>query len=330
MREGKVDLSHVLLVLLISGLASAQVPERLSPEQSHYQCAVTNIPTSWAFDDAPGSIERSNAQFAESGEGSLDLRFRSRQSAQINALALVVEYLDTEGQVLVRVPMFARVNPAVAKIPSNVFRPADSWGEPLSSGDEALLVGDSVGIRIGRCPARARVTFANLQLSDDTTRTYSSRDWTLGPTPVIVPRLPDALPEFPVQPPVSLLAKLQISASGTVLDVLAEEPADPRVVGWIRDRMMQDWKFHPAILNGNATDSEIKVLFLIHAKGMPSFVEKKPVLQPVTLIRFAWKHDLFPTVTDADRLTVSYGSSIEGTTNDFPFQKFLSQIASRD
>jgi len=325
MTERKIYFLHLLGVTLICGLTQAQTAQPAS-QQNPFQCHVTHLPTSWEFYSPPGAIENNNAQFADIGDATLDLRFRNSEAAPIQALSLVVEYIDADEKVIVRVPMFAQVNPAVAKIPPNQFKPADAWGSPLAPGDAGLMVGDELGMRTGRCPVRARVTFARVHFADGSVRTYSSPDWRLGPSPYMVPRLPDTVPELPVQAPVSLLAKIKIGASGTVLDVVAEEPADPRLVGWIRDRIMQDWKFHPALLNGNPGDSELTALFLINAKGMTKFVESKPILRPITLIRFVWAHDLSAQMSGADRLTVMYGLWPEGTILDLQFQNLLSQV----
>jgi hypothetical protein len=76
---------------------------------------------------------------------------------------------------------------------------------------------------------------------------------------------------------------------------------------------MKDWSFHPALLNGEATDSEFDALFLIHAKGEIHFHESEPLLAPVTLIQFFWIHDLHPDSGGVDRMTVMYGSLPEGS-----------------
>jgi hypothetical protein len=321
----KIHICFLLCVSLISALAQAQT-EPPNREQSPYQCHVVHLPTSWAFDNPPGIIESSNAWFSDIGWATLDLRFRNGEATAIQALALVVESIDAEEEVIDRVPMVSHVDPSVAKIPPNVLKPADAWGSPLSRGDAELMTGDTFGIRTGRCPVRARVTFARVHFTDGSVRTYSSPEWRLGPSPALVPTLPEATPDLPVEPPVSLLAKLKISASGRVLDVVPEESADPRLVEWIRGRMKPDWKFYPAFLNGKPTDSELNVLFLIHAKGMIKFAENRPVLQPVTLIQFIWSRDLYPQTGEADKLTVMYGFLREGSAPNLPFQEFVSRL----
>ena len=120
------------------------------------------------------------------------------------------------------------------------------------------------------------------------------------------------VPDLPVQPPVSLLATVKISASGEVLDVIADDRADSSLVTWVRELMQKGWKFHPAILNGQPIESELHTLFQIYAKGTTRFVERDPVLKPVTLIRLLWTRDAYHT-NEPNRLTVMYGVLTEST-----------------
>ena len=296
----------VLCAAMSGGLAQEQ-------KAAPYDCRVANLPTVWAFDNPPGTIERNNAAFGESGRAWLDFQFRNRESTSIQALTLIVEYADKEDEIIDRVPFVGTVTQGITDSLPFVLSPSQAWKNALSPGDSARMERVSDGIRTGRCPVRARVTFASLRFTDGTLRTFSSPQWQSGPVPTLIPTLPETIPELPVQPPVSLLAKLKISAMGDVLDVVSEEPESLKLLGWIRDRMRQDWKFHPARLKGKSTDSELTVLFLIHSKGMIKFVESKPVLQPITLIQFYWSHDLFGQVNAMDRWTVTYGALQEGS-----------------
>jgi hypothetical protein len=127
------------------------------------------------------------------------------------------------------------------------------------------------------------------------------------------------LPPLPVQPPVSLFAKVRISASGDIVDLVPDTNSDARLAGWLRDVMGKDWKFHPATLNGQPIESELNVLFQINAKGMTEFVENHPILKPVTLIRFVWTRDV--SSSDAgDRLMAMYGVLTEGSSPAASFQ----------
>jgi hypothetical protein len=313
------------LSLAISGQL-ARARNTPNTERSTYDCHIADLPTSWAFDDHPGVVVAHSAMFGELGQTAIDLHFRSTETSPIQSIALVLEYTDAGQETIDRVPIFAAVKPAMAKTPLNVLAPADAWRTALLPGDSATMSAVTNGIRTGHCPVRAQVTFASVQFTDGSVRIYSSPEWRLGPIPTLIPTLPEVIPDLPVEAPASLLAKLTINASGEVLDVAPAEPADPKLVDWIRSRMGPDWKFHPALLDGKPTDSELNVLFLIHAKGMTKFPETRPVLHPVTLIRFLWSHDLSPQTSATDKLMVMYGFLQEGSAPDYPFKGFASQV----
>ena len=305
--------------LLNGRFVQAQVQQSL-PAQDPYDCVVRDIPTAWAFDTPPGSIENSSASFSAVGWDTMNLGFRNEQAVQIEALQLVLEYFDKAGNLVVRVPMYAHVNRAVAHVPSNSLKPSGDWGAPLRKGESELMVGEEQSIRTGHCPVRSVVTFANAQFTDGTVRTYSSPEWRLDASIKAVPML-ERIPELSVQPPVSLLAKLRVDAAGNLVAIVPNADTDPRLVGWVRNVIGRGWKFHPAILNGRPIDSELDVLFEIHAKGMAHFVETDPVLKPITLIRFVWTHDI-SSAHDAspDKLTVMCGILTEGTVaTDYSF-----------
>ena len=288
--------------------------QKAARSQAPFRCGPVQIPTTWAFDNAPGSIENNDAFFTPAGSDTIQLLFRNTQPADVKALQLVVEYIDARGELVTRVPMYAHVDLSIAHVPTNVLKPANSWGAPLENGQAGRMVGQNISLRTGYCPVRARVTFARMQFDDGSSRTYSNSEWRLDASPAIIPVLRD-VPPLPVDPPGWLLAKVRIGASGDITDLVPEENSDARLVGWIRDVMAKNWKFHPAILNGHSIESELDVLFQINAKGVTEFTEKPPILRPVTLIRFVW------TSGDAGgRLMAMYGILPEGSSLPTSFQ----------
>ncbi|HKW16156.1 MAG TPA: hypothetical protein VJO35_01480 [Terriglobales bacterium] len=301
-----------------AGAARREV-KRSNTGQSPYLCDIARIPTAWAFDNPPGSIDENHATFTPTGWDRMQLEFRSDQANPLKALKLVVEYVDAEGELIARVPMYAYVDPSTAHLPPNAFKPDHTWGTPLNQGESREIVGQELSVRTGRCPVRALVTFASIEYTDGSIRTYSSPDWRLGPTPAFVPVLSDA-PDPPLQPPLSLLAKLRISASGDVLDVVPGAHVDTRLVVWVREIMMnKEWKFHPAILNGQPIDTELEVLFQVNSPGSTPFVEDPPLLKPVTLVRFLWNRDA-SSGNREPKLTMMYGIVSEGSAPPgYPF-----------
>lgn len=315
------DVVCFVLCVAIGGTVAQDQDKPLDRHLSTYDCHVTDLPTGWRTGTSPGNIEHNNVSFGESGRSSIELNFRNGGPDAIEKLALVVEYFGVDGGLVDRVPVVGGVIPGIPDTPPSVLSPAQAWRRALTTGDVARMVTVKDGVRTGHCPVRARVTFAAVQFSDAKVKVFSSSGWQLAPVPTVVPRLPENIPDLPVPTPVPLIAKLRVSASGRVLDVLNEE-ADPRLVNWVRDRM-KDWKFHPALVNGSPTDSEFMVLFRIHAKGMLRFPETQPILQPITLVQFFWSHDLFPDTAGRDRWTVMYGPLNEDTVVEYPFSEWL-------
>ncbi len=75
-----------------------------------------------------------------------------------------------------------------------------------------------------------------LRFADGSSRTLSSANWQLGPVPLRIPEVPTTFRSLPnLVRPFSLLARLEISASGEVLDVVPDDPkSDAAVLSWIR------------------------------------------------------------------------------------------------
>ena len=305
---------HFLLCMAIgSGFAQDQPDRHLSP----YECRAIDLPTSWPANTSPGTIEHNNVSFGELGHSTIELNFRNSGPGHIDKLALVMEYIDAEGGIIDRVPMVAGLMPGVPDTQPSVLSPSGAWRRALAPRDAARMVTVRDGVRTGHCPVRARITFATVRFTNGKVQTFSSPGWQLGPLPTVIPRLPEDLPDLPVVPPISLVAKLKISASGRVLDVGSDQAENSKLVDWVRDRM-KSWNFRPALVNGTPRDSEIPVLFLIHARGMLKFQETQPVLRPITLIQFLWSRDRFPDTDGVNKWTVMYGFLDEGTVVEDP------------
>jgi hypothetical protein len=312
-----------LVVWIGIGGALAQGQQREpSYDSSAYECHVSDLPTSWGFDNAPGTIEQVNANLGQTGHASLDLRFRNTSSPPIRGLALVLEYLDSEGGIVDQVPIAGGVSASSMDVRPDALSPANSWRHALSPGDATTLVAVRDGIRTGRCPVRARITFADIHFVDGSTHHFSSSGWEVGAIPILIPRQPEVAPDLPVETPVSVLAKLKISASGNVVDVIPEQATSSKVLDWIRSRL-KNWKFYSSLRDGKPIDSELTILFLIHPKGMIKFDETHPILEPVTLIQFFRSDDLFPQTNSTDKWTVMYGLLQEGSVSDYPLAGFI-------
>ena len=211
-----------VLYLAVWGVSSA-ASDKASPQLSPYSCRIDQLPTSWAFDSPLGEIEQNNAVFGELGQTTIDFHFRNRGPSAIQALMLVMEYVDSGGRIIDQVPVSAAVGDQPLDSSPNVLAPIQNWKRAVLPGASALMGADREGIRTGFCPVRARVTFGRAQFTDGTVRTFSSPGWRLGPMLRAVPTLSKTIPPVPTDPPVSLRARVKISATGRVGDILSDD-----------------------------------------------------------------------------------------------------------
>jgi len=291
-----------------------------------YYCHLQNLPTSWAFDSSPPAvISGHEVYFVETGHASASFQFRNIASLRLEAVALIFEYLDDQGQTIEEIPVAGVSRMAAGRFrvpfpvePTWVYlkgaQEGEHWGSALVPGASVSLAGSKDGTRTANCPVAAKVTFLRLQFTNGTARTYSSRDWHLGPAPRRVPEVPTKFRPPPVIRPYALLAEVKINASGDVVDLIPEDQdIAPDVLQWTRDLMKQEWKFHPALLLGKAVDSQLMVLFRFPVDATSPFPEVKPLPFPVTLIRIFRKRDLDPSNYTGNDLVVMYGQAEEGS-----------------
>jgi len=290
-----------------------------------YYCHLDNLATSWAFDTSPAIIARHEVYYVQTGHASVSFQFRNVAPLKLEAVALILEYLDSQGQVIDEVPVAGVSRTAAGRFrapfpvePTWVYlkgsQEAEHWESALAPGQSVLLAGSKDGTRTGNCPATAKVTFLRLQFANGTARTYSSAGWHLGPRPRRVPEVPTTFRPAPVTRPCALLARIKINASGDVVDLIPEgQNTAPDVLRWTRDLMMQEWKFHAALLQGKAVDSQLTVLFRFPLDATSPFPEVEPIPFPVTLIQFFRKHDLEPNNYTGSDLVVTYGQMQEGS-----------------
>jgi hypothetical protein len=281
---------------------------REDADSSKFFCRSEALNTTWAIANPPLAIDQSRIEFTETGTSYIDLRARNVEASPVEALALVIEYADKLGQVLERVPVAAATEQA-----SEQFRPPfplqhtnGPWTKPLLPGDSVRVQGIRDGVRTASCADSARVTFAMVQFGDGTTKTFSSAGWQLGPTPQVIPVVP-AFPSDLVEAPIALLARVKISASGQILDVIPLDQEQSPALNLIRDQMRQDWKFNPALYDGRPTTSDLIVLFRIHSERTLAFSETRPSPSPLILI------DFFPDERNPGKLLIAYGRLFSGS-----------------
>src|SRR5438046_863459 len=132
-------------LMLCAALLGGLKADDKSPDDqptSPYSCRAGPLPTSWGFDNPPGSIEHHYISFDESGQAALNFDFRNLQPAPIEALALVIEYIDKTGQVIDRVPVASVAHGVGNRFHSPFAVEAiGGWQHAVSPGDSAVNVG---------------------------------------------------------------------------------------------------------------------------------------------------------------------------------------------
>jgi hypothetical protein len=98
-------------ITVSSGLSPAQIASPVDQDQG-LSCRTGQLPASWSFVNPPGEIEHNEAVFDNLGLASVNFNFRNLLSAPLEALALVLEYLDGRGTVIERVPVAAMTEEA--------------------------------------------------------------------------------------------------------------------------------------------------------------------------------------------------------------------------
>jgi len=281
------------------------------PDLTKSGCSAERLDTSWAIENAPIEIRQHMLRITKTGTSYSDFVAHNLQSSPIEALALVIEYTDNQGVVIERMPVIGNTERAsdAFHAPFPLERVSPLWNVPMQHGDSVRILGQSDGIITEDCPTGARVTFAAIQYADGTTKILSSPGWQLGATPRVIPFASQFPPDL-VKPPVALLARVKVNASGQVIDVLSADQDQPDTLNLIRDQMKKTWKFNPALSDGSPTPSDLLVLFRVHSERTLAFPDTRRPASPVTLIEF------FPDDRNPGKLEITFGGLFSGASVD--------------
>ena len=271
-------------------------------------CRAENLRTSWAVKGAPIGIREHKIAITATGTSYVDLVVQNPQPFPISAVALVIEYFDDQGTTIERIPIVAAAEtegePFRVSFP---FQPVSSLrGLPIEPHGSTRIMGQSDGIITAICPAKAVVTFVSIQHPDGTTETRQSSGWQLGPTPRFIP-FGSAFPSDSVKLPLSLVARVEINASGHVIDVLPVRKEQADAATEIREQMKSSWRFNPAICEGKPVPAKLTVLFRLHLDATAPFPDDGQLREPVTLI------DFYPDEKNAGKLEIAYGRLFSGS-----------------
>ena len=233
---------------------------------------------------------------------------RNLAALPLRGLALVIEYADTQGQLVGIVPIVGAAENSSSRfhVPFPFQRVATAWQE-VPPGGSVALQGTSDGILTPGYPSKATITFAIMQAADGPIQEFASRGWHLDPTPRVIPFVP-VFPRERAHPPIALLVRVRINAFGQVTAVVAADNSDPRLIGILEEKMRDDLRFNPGLYDGQPVPSEVLALFRIHAERSLDFPNDTRPSSPVVVI------DLFPDPRNLGKLEVAYGGLFSGAT----------------
>ena len=297
---------YILFTLFAINSGVAEVP---------YACRSGQIPTSWATQPVVGDITKSSIDFTELGRSWIRLTFVNNTAFVIKAAAVVVQYLDQQGRIIEEVPLKAATEPAdKAFQPPFVVEHLQIWKHPIRMGESAFIGGVYDGIRTASCPVSARVTFAMIQYVDGSIRQLAAPSWYLGPLPTYIPTMPN--PSFPLTAPSQLLISLRISSTGQVKSCSPKNSQQTEIAGWVAREMKQHWRFHPALRNGKAVDSQLTVLFIVEDHAQADLSNMGTNSFPITVIHLFPRRGMFQHDNSSLEFVVEYGELLERSAID--------------
>lgn len=202
------------------------------------------------------------------------------ETALLQVLVLV-EYLDGNGQHLFTMRFYG----AVGETDSSSLLFAIKEGEvqevkePIQPG-MSFWVGSESPIIATRCPAQARVVFAEVRAVDGSSLSFEFPGWQIEPSIFDVPRYFDM---SGVVPPGDVLVEVQIDREGHLSELRVMDAKNFGLVPWLSERLSQ-WSFVPALYEGKPVEGRLTLLLRFHAelKDDTTWLERfKPL--PVTM-----------------------------------------------
>jgi len=273
-----------------------------------YYCRISEMPISWGTHGRPVEIVHSDAAFTELGTTWPALDVRNTQASPITNLAFVVEYLDSQRHKVTTAAIAAAAAgyEKAARLPFSV-ESIEAWKEPLGPGKTARVAGPYDSVRTITCPEAARITFALARFKNGTVQQYAADGWSVPPLPRFVPELTAACPVVQKNP-TQIQARIRLSSSGDVIGisrpVLTRD--NPDQVTWIATQMRQ-WKFQPALLDGQPHEDDLDVEFVLYGDPEPNLAAIS-LASPATLVVF------FPRKDFSRGCIESFGFLHEATT----------------
>lgn len=189
----------------------------------------------------------------------------------IQEIAMVIEYLDTQGKRIFATTFAATTNPLISPMWFSENLPSQysivPWKTPVAPG-AAFSIGATSGLTSGVCPAQARATLLHIAFQNGTNLDWSAPNWEL-------PVQPEAIPgnfQIDVPPPSSLPAKFLVRVHVSAPNGALIPSAQIRLLSGrpspffdeMRDQM-RDWRYWFELRGSKPVDGDVLLLIRVHA-----------------------------------------------------------------
>ncbi|HLH10001.1 MAG TPA: hypothetical protein VKW78_22385 [Terriglobales bacterium] len=258
----------------------------------------------------PGTLDHHQMKYLRDGTTIPVVEFRNAGASDVRGVALVLEYSNANGDPVSRIPMVGSVAGGITvPFPSQELQ---IWDQQTKVGENVLLAPSFMGGMMRTCPVKATLSYARVVYSDGHFLTFEKPGWRVDALPKLIPEVPKELARN-VPLPFTTTVQVSIDRTGKVTDVV-EVPTElmPRennsnAFRWAKSFLLDQWKFYPAVVDGNATESVLTYTVVAYSGAWTQIPE--PEQDDEYLIRLVQKQD----GSDRGGILVYYGENPEDT-----------------
>ncbi len=232
------------------------------------------------------------------------LSFRNPLHSTIEAIEIILEYQNEEGQSLVQLPYMAATARMKQRFPLLLFPEyTETLKRPLTAGDSTRLYAEGFVI-VSRCPSKAKVIALRVMLADGQTQTWTLPGWGTAPVLRYFPRDLE-LPRETSGRFSHLLVRAQITTQGKIASFQGIDGSMADLPAHLSTAFI-DWQFYPAQKDGQPVQGQLVMLLRINTteaqqRGESELVGTKEVPMPLTVV------DLLQDATMPGRWRLWYG-----------------------
>ena len=277
--DPRIAIRAILATLFLAALASAATAHTSTHQDEPKKeknrsagpplCQVSNITVEMPKEFLPLRVIRNSYIARENSVAVLTLN--NGFPKPIREIAMVIEYLDAQGQRIFATTFAATANPLISPTWFSENLPSQysivPWKTSVAPRAN-FSIGATSGLTSGVCPSQARATLLHIAFQDGANLNWSAPDWEL-------PVQPEAIPgnfQIDVPPPSSLpahfLVRVHVPApNGALIPSpqirLLSGRATP-FFNQMRDQMLT-WRYWFELREGKPVDGDVLLLIRVHA-----------------------------------------------------------------